>query len=223
MYRTSTTRLRSVLVIALLLAGCSGGASSTLETQQRQVAQFREVELRGAGSLVVMVGQPTSLSVTANQATLDKLRTEVKDGRLFIEHEPGGWNWFRRGSTLKLVLTTPSLADLEVNGAGDVTITGATGPELELQVRGAGNIEASGDTQKLEAHVNGAGDMDLSKLIARDAKVSVNGAGNMKVHATGAFEATVNGVGSISYEGNPQPVKTEINGVGSIGPAAGPG
>jgi hypothetical protein len=219
MYRTSTTRWRSAIGVAVLLAGCSGGGDSgPIETQQRQVADFHAIELRGAGELVVTVGQPTSFSVSANSAVLDKLRTEVKDGKLFIEHEPGGWRWFGRGITLKLALSTPALDDLTVNGAGHVSITGATGAKLELEVNGAGNLDAAGVTQQLDAHINGAGDMDLSRLVARDAKVSVNGAGNMQVHATGALEATVNGVGSIGYAGNPQPVQSAINGVGSIKP-----
>lgn len=220
MCRTFTTRSLSTLATLVLLAGCSGGASGPLETQQRQVTGFHAIELRGAGELTIAVGQPASLGVTANKAVLDKLKTEVTDGRLVIDHEPGGWSWFSRGATLRVVVTTPSLDDLEVNGAGNVTISGATGPMLELDVRGAGNVEASGETQQLSAQINGAGDMDLSRLMARDAKVSVNGAGNMKIQATGALDATVNGVGSIVYAGNPQPVQTAINGVGSIKPAS---
>jgi hypothetical protein len=223
MCRTSTTRWRSALAASLLLAGCSGGASNPIETQRREVTGFHAIELRGAGELTVTVGPASALSVTANRAVLDKLRTEVKDGRLYIEHEPGGWRWFSRGVTLKLVVATPALDGLQVNGAGNVSITGATGPALALELSGAGNLEAVGETGQLEARINGAGDMQLARLIARDAKVSVNGAGNMQVHATGALEATVNGVGSIQYAGNPQPVKSEINGVGSIGPAPGTG
>jgi hypothetical protein len=218
----STTRWPSILPAIALLAGCSGGdapAPSAPVTQQRQVADFHQVELRGAAQLIINVGPATSLTAVGNQAALDKLTTEVMDGKLVIRHERG-WSWLNGGGTLKLTLTTPALDDLQVNGAGDVSISGVKGDAFELELSGAADIEAKGETAKLAAQINGAGDIDLSQLIARDARVSVNGAGDLKVHATGALDATVNGVGSISYSGNPAPVKTAINGLGSIKPAS---
>ncbi len=215
-YRTFTTRSLSGSAALVLLAGCSGGASGPPQTQQRQVGEFHQVELRGAGDLAVVVGPATSLTVSADPAQLENLRTEVRDGRLIIDQDRG-WNWFR-ASRLKIELTTPTLDGLAIRGAGDASVSGARGAQLVLEIDGAGDLRASGETGTLDAHIKGAGDMDLSQLQARDAKVSINGAGDLSVRASGALEATINGAGSISYAGNPQPVKTQINGAGSIKP-----
>ena len=225
MYRMFTTRSLSVaaaVALTALLAACSGGGPAGPTTsEQRQVADFHAIELRGAADLTVAVGSATSLTITADATTLGKLKTEVHDGKLVIDHQ-SGWS-FLSGSGVKMQLTTPQLDALTINGAGDINITGVKGPKLDLQLNGASNLKASGATEDLDANLSGAGDVDLSQLNARNAKVSVNGAGNLKVLATGALDATVNGVGSISYAGNPQPVKTQINGVGSIKPASGGG
>jgi hypothetical protein len=214
--RTFTTRSLSGLVVLALLAGCSGGASGPLQTEQRQPGDFHQVELRGAGGLEVEVGPATSLTISADAALLKDLTTEVRDGRLVIDYKRG-WNWFSHHQ-LKIRLTTPVLDGLAIRGAGDAAVSGMKGERLLLEIDGAGDLRASGETGMLEAHIKGAGDMDLSQLAARDAKVSINGAGDLRVRASGALEATINGAGSISYAGNPQPVKTQINGAGSIRP-----
>lgn len=215
--RTCTTRSLSAALVLALLAGCSGEASGPSQTEQRQPGDFHQVELRGAGDLVVVVGPATSLTLTGDPERLKDLKTEVREGRLVIDQERG-WNWFRHGE-LKIELTTPTLDGLAIRGAGDASVSGVNGPQLVLEIDGAGDLRASGETGALEAHIKGAGDMDLSQLAARDAKVSINGAGDLRVRASGALEATINGAGSISYAGNPQPVKTRINGAGSIKPA----
>ncbi|MEJ0100875.1 MAG: head GIN domain-containing protein [Pseudomonadota bacterium] len=187
-------------------------------TQQRQVGDFHAIQLRGAADLTITVGAPTALSVTADSTTLGKLTTEVHDGTLVIDHERG-WSWIGGGSA-KVQLSTQQLDALTIDGAGDVSITGVKGARLDLKLNGAGSLKASGETQDLQASLSGAGDVNLSQLTAVDAEVSVNGAGGLKVTATGTLDATVNGVGSISYAGPPKQVKTQINGVGSIKPAA---
>lgn len=217
-YRMCTTPSLSVAAILALLAACSGGGGGPVRTEQRDLGNFHAVEMRGAADLVVDVGPAASLRITADATTLGELKNRVVEGKLIIEHERH-WAWLG-GSTLKLHLTTPSLDALVMNGAGDVTINGVAGGQLELLLDGAGKMQATGATDRLAAHLNGAGDMDLSRLAAGNADVSVNGAGNLEVRASGALAATVNGVGSISYAGNPHPVATQINGVGSIKPVA---
>jgi hypothetical protein len=215
--RTFTTRSLSVSAILALLTGCSGGGAGPSQTEQRQIGGFHQVELRGAGDLTVVVGPATSLTITADPSLLRDLKTEVRDGTLTIDHD-GGWNWFRAGR-LAIQLTTPTLDGVAIRGAGDVSISGVKSAQFALELDGAGDLRASGETGTLDAHIKGAGDMDLSQLAARDAKVSINGAGDLSVRASGALEATINGAGSITYAGNPQPVKTQINGAGSIRPA----
>jgi hypothetical protein len=221
--RTCTTRSPSAAfaLACALLAGCSGGSSggssTAAQSEQRQPGEFHQVDLRGAGELIVRVGPATSLTLTGDPERLKDVKTEVRAGRLVIDQERG-WNWFR-GGKLKIELTTPTLDGLAIRGAGDAQVSGIKGSQLLLEIDGAGDLRASGETDMLEAHIKGAGDMDLAQLAARDAKVSINGAGDLSVRASGALEATINGAGSIRYTGHPQPVKSRINGAGSIKPA----
>jgi hypothetical protein len=223
-YRTFTTRSRNNLALlagvalVTVLAGCSGGRSApTSET--RTVADFHGVELRGAADISVEVGPAFSVTITAGAAALPRVKTEVSNGMLVIDHKRG-WFWSDRGP-LTVRITMPALDRFEVNGAGKVDLSGVKGETLALAIDGAANLTATGSIAKLEADINGAGDMTLSSLIATDAELTVNGAGKISAQVTGTLEAVVNGVGNIRYSGNPAHVTTSINGIGSITPVEG--
>jgi hypothetical protein len=214
--------LRTALLGActLLLGACSGGASGPVITQQRGVDAFHSIDLRGAAKISVLVGPATSVVVTGPADALEKFDTRVQNGMLILEsHRKLAWLG-GNDANYELRITTPSLHAFAINGAGDVTINGVTGDALAIAVQGAGKLEASGEVKALNARINGAGDMDLSHLLASDASLVVNGAGNLTAQVTGSLDAKVNGVGNITYSGNPQKVDSSINGVGNISAAA---
>ena len=67
----------------------------------------------------------------------------------------------------------------KVAGAGHISITGLAGGATSLVLSGAGDLEASGNVEKLTTRINGAGNADLSRLTVETATVAVNGAGNL--------------------------------------------
>ncbi len=218
-YRMSITRWPSGLACLALLGACSG-PSGPVRTETRTIEDFHAIELRGAAEAQVTVGGAPSLTVSADEASLQGLQTEVQNGVLIIQTRREG-GWFQRRGTTRLQITASSLDSLTLNGAGDFKVSEASGDRLTLVMAGAGSLSASGRVGSLEARIDGAGSLELEKLAAVDAEVSVNGAGSLSVCASGSLNATVNGVGSISYSCNPQKTVTSLHGVGSIKPASG--
>ncbi|HMA11199.1 MAG TPA: DUF2807 domain-containing protein [Steroidobacteraceae bacterium] len=218
----SITRWREILTLAALgtvLGGCAAD-SGPVRTENRAVEAFHAVELRGAAQMDVEVGKGPALSITAGERVLQGTSTQVRNGVLVVLiRERGGW--FQRGPAAKLRIQAPTLDSVQISGAGDFNLHAVSGDRLDISVQGAGKLEADGTIGKLTARIDGAGSADLTKLAATDADVAVNGAGNLDVHATGILNAEVNGVGSISYSGNPQKVVPSVHGVGSISPAGG--
>jgi hypothetical protein len=201
------------------LAGCDANTGPA-RTENRSVAAFHAIELRGAAQMQVEVGKGPSLAITAGDRVLQDTSTEVRDGVLVVQvREQGGW--FRRGPAASLVVQAPTLDSLKISGAGDFALRDVSGDSLVISVQGAGRLEATGAVRQLTASIDGAGNADLARLVATDAEVAVNGAGRLQVHATGTLRAEVNGVGSITYQGNPQKVIPSVHGVGSISPDAG--
>jgi hypothetical protein len=219
-YKMSTTRWPSALLsVGVLLAGCAG-PSGPIRTETRNVEAFHAIELRGAAEAQITAGSSPSLTITADDASLKNLQTEVKDGVLIIQTSRHN-GWFQRRASVTMQIGAPTLDSLVLNGAGDFKLREVSGQKLTLVMAGAGSVSASGHIDVLNARIDGAGSVELAKLVAGNAEVSVNGAGSLSVCATGELNATVNGVGSISYSCSPQKAVTSVHGVGSIQPAHG--
>jgi hypothetical protein len=70
----------------------------------------------------------------------------------------------------------------------------------------------------LNATLGGAGELSLADLTADHAAVRLSGLGKAEVNVTGELDATVSGVGSIEYHGQPT-VRRHISGLGDVSPA----
>lgn len=211
--------LALLLAGALILAACSGPPPGPQQAETRSVEAFHAIDLRGTTQADISAGRTQSLTLESEATALPSIITRVEKGVLIVENVGG--SWFRRTPTVKLRIDVQSLDELTISGAGDVTIRDVAGSRLSLAVAGAGNLKASGEVGALNARLDGAGSLELASLHTTDASVSVNGTGNVAVYVTGQLEATVNGVGSIRYAGNPREVVRHVNGVGSISPADG--
>jgi hypothetical protein len=206
---------------ALLLAACSGGGDGAEPViRERGVDAFHSIDFRGAGRLDVLVGPRQSVVVETGAKSQDDVTTTVRNGTLVVETRDGAF-WQAGRGDLQLRVTLPKLNALALNGAGNLTLNGMTGGELVIVVAGAGNLEAGGEVKTLTVRVNGAGNADLQRLVAQEAYVTLNGAGTVELHATQRLDATVNGVGSIQYLGQPAQLNTQLNGIGRIGPLGG--
>ena len=98
----------------------------------------------------------------------------------------------------------------------NITVYGINGSDFEVDVSGAGSVNLSGEVDRFRADLSGAGSINAKELKAKDVRVSVSGAASADVYAKDYLDASVSGVGSISYYGDPAKTKTDVSGVGSI-------
>lgn len=117
---------------------------------------------------------------------------------------------------LKIEIVAPQLPPLRFDGFGSVTLDNLDQPTLQLDLAGAGNLDASGKVHTARVVSSGAGNIDLGELRATDATVTVSGVGNIDVNASGKVNATVSGAGNISLHRKPAELISQISGIGSI-------
>jgi len=86
---------------------------------------------------------------------------------------------------------------------------------LGLQMDGAGTIHLQGTTETATLVVNGAGNIHAFDLTAETVEVILNGAGNAEITAMERLDAEINGLGSITYDGNPT-VNRRVAGLGRV-------
>ncbi len=216
-------RTFALVLLASLFAGCNvstkfGGGdqvvgSGARKTERRDVGDFDRLVVEGADRVEVTCGGPRSLEVEADDNLLPLIRTDVDGGRLRIHSDNRG---MRTETMPRVRISVENLSEVSIPGASDFSLEALDNDAFKLNVEGASKFRASGDTSKLDITLNGAGLVDARELRAEHVNVVNNGAGAVTVRASDSLDATVNGVGTIDYYGDPKAVNPKVNGIGRI-------
>lgn len=212
------------VTLASALAGCNvstkfGGGdqvvgSGARKTERREVGDFNRLVVEGAYKVEVTCGgQSRSLEIEADDNLLPLIKTDVDGGRLRVHSESRG---MRTENMPRVRINVPDLGEVSIPGASDFSLEGLDNDAFKLNVEGASKFRASGETGRLDVTLNGAGLVDARQLNAASATVVNNGAGTITVRASDSLDATVNGVGTIDYYGDPKAVSPKVNGIGKI-------
>lgn len=206
------------IVVALALGGCRDHDRKIdrgpVVKETRDVGSFESIALRGSAELRVKIGSERSVAIEGSERSIGGLSTEVSGDTLYITTARKEWSFGK--SRVVIHITTPTLAELRLEGGNDVRLQGFNGGNSRIEIEGAAHVKANGRLDKLIVHMAGAGHADLKQLVANDAKVTVEGVGSVYVNSTGTLDATMNGVGAILYSGSPHEVNTSMNGLGTI-------
>ncbi len=210
-----TKLLLMVLLIITSLSACTVlgvRGNGKMKEQSRNIEEFTHIDASGAFTIKVFVGKSASLKINAEENLLQFIKTNVDNGTLRIDSKKN----LNPKKDIEISITTPNLTSVEVSGANNVYILGLNEKEFYANLSGAGSIDLKGITDKLRAEISGAGNIDAKELKAKDVIISVSGAASADVFASEVLEASVSGVGSIDYYGNPEKTRTNVSGVGSI-------
>lgn len=216
--------LRGNLIVAatsgllVVIAGCAtdkvGSGDETSET--REVGPFSRIVMGAEAEVVVTVGDEQQVTVRGDDNLVGDVGTAVEADTLEIS-QPDNVD-FEPEAGLVVEISMPELAAVEVSGAGNMSMDDVQGDSFQAEVSGAGNLQATGRVDRVEAEVSGAGDVDFTQLLARDAIVEISGAGDIRVHATESLSASVSGAGDVTYTGDPADVQTDVSGAGDVNP-----
>jgi hypothetical protein len=198
------------MILALLLSTAFAHAAE----QKRELPAFNAISSTGAINMVVQVGQSQSVRLTGDDKFIGKVAMKVVGNELVvtIENEKNGrWN-----SDSKIFVTMPALKAFRVEGAGSAELNNISGDRMDIRFQGAGRLIANGKVKMLTMTAEGVGDVDTKALLAQHANVNFEGIGRVKVYASERLDASVQGMGSLNYYGNPKTVNKTAEGIGSV-------
>lgn len=204
-----------ISLVAFIVSGCGFWGvrgNGRVKDQSRTIMEFDKIDAGGAFTLKVKVGPSPSLRITAEENLINYIRTNVKGNTLVIDTKKN----ISPRKEIYIEITTPFLKAVDASGANNITIYGINGSDFEVDVSGAGSVNLSGEVDRFRADLSGAGSINAKDLKAKDVRVSVSGAASADVYAKDYLDASVSGVGSISYYGDPAKTRTDVSGVGSI-------
>ncbi len=201
------------------LAGCSlmsttarVKGSGVVKTEKRSLPPFSSLEISCHGSIQVRFQELKNLELTGDDNIIPLITTEVQGDTLYIrsskEYEPK--------DKLEILVSTPDLKKFAFAGAGEAKLSNIKNERVEIAMRGAGNLSASGETKEADITLSGAGSVDAKDLHAVDAKVNSTGVGSVDIYATGKLDAKASGIGEINYYGSPKSVNKQAGGIGEI-------
>lgn len=206
--------MRPIAVVSTFAASMLLATLASAADQARTLAPFSAISNSGPVAVTIEVGKAQSVTASGSDTFIDELVTDVVDGELHIKLRDR-----HVGSSLgdpKIVITMPRLTRFTMAGAGATTLTHMSGDSLELDYSGAGSLKADGSVKTLTLLVGGVGAIDARALHAETASVTLGGVGAVKVYASNRLDATVGGIGSLTYYGNPKTVNSTGGGLGSI-------
>jgi hypothetical protein len=207
-----------LVVITVSFAGCKLGrgiaGSGNRKTEKRELKSFNAIDTSGGYEINITCQKPASFEIEADDNILPLIKTEVRDGVLFVTNDKD----YHSSKSPALRITMPELNSFSSSGASEVKIADANSGDLKLASTGADSIEAAGKAKSVTISTTGAGNVDTSKLTTEKAKVEISGAANVDVYASEQLDVTVSGVGSVTYRGNPKVVNKNVSGVGSVNP-----
>jgi hypothetical protein len=202
--RSFTGALVAALVVLTTACGddeppSPSEGSGVSVTDTRDVASFTAVELTGANTVTIRVGEALSVAVTGDDNLVDRVTTVVRDDRLVID-DTGS---FETTAPMSVAVSVPALDVVTLSGAGTVTVEGVDGDQFSAELAGDGTLQVGGTAQRSTAVLAGAGTLDLARLVAADATAELAGTGTIRINATSTLDASLSGTGTILYHGDP--------------------
>lgn len=222
----------------LFFASCSNSNSYNSDNDISETKPLKGVtrlQLDGVFNLTLMQSDEESIRVEGPSELIDKLVIDQQGDLLVLEMEKiGGFN-FNKGD-FKITLSLKNLEELQYDGVGTVKTNdtfrvdtlrikgnGVGRMKLDLEANQlnadfdmVGNIDLKGSATRAFLTNNGVGNLDASQLRVQDLDLISSGIGKAEVFCVGNLSLEVDGIGKVSYTGNPNIIKKEVSGIGKV-------
>ncbi|GGC89755.1 GIN domain-containing protein [Undibacterium terreum] len=184
------------------------------DEQTRAVPAFSAINSKGPISVLIEAGKTQSVVVSGNTKFVSEVITEVVGDELRISMKDK--NSKSASGDPKVTITLPALRQLKIEGAGVTALNNISGDRLDVSYQGAGSLKANGKVKWLRLKAQGVGEVDTKALNADRVDVEFEGIGTVKVFANELLNAVVQGMGTLTYYGNPRTVNKSVQGIGSV-------
>ena len=199
------------------------------------VQSFSSVESEVVAKVIYTQSNEVSVRAEGDQDMIDNLTITESDGVLKINHIKK--IRARNKKNLTIYISSPTIEAFEIEGVGNWIMEGKVKTDyLKINFEGVGNFEAldlesigiyatyqgvgnltlGGTTDLLEIKSEGVGSMNTQNLKAKNAVILSSGVGSIKCYSSESIDINNEGVGSITYYGNPTIKNLTNSGVGKI-------
>ncbi|MDH3644208.1 MAG: DUF2807 domain-containing protein [Gammaproteobacteria bacterium] len=213
-------RTFSLLAMGLLaVVAASAAGAADLVTQDRQVDDFSGIAFALPGKLILTQGDEVSVTVTATEALMDQIVTEVDDGVLKIHRDSNFWDFDRGLADTRVEVTFVTLERLAMSGSGKAVAESIQTEELAIAISGSANVAlGSLGADTVSSAISGSGELAVETLDAGTFESSISGSGEVAVAGRADTQnVTISGSGDhLSGELQSQDAGVVISGSGKV-------
>ncbi len=234
-------KVLSFFIVALFVFQSCDGVSSNnvirgdgnIMEESFDVSAFNSIDLKGMFNVILTKSDVEKVIFEADSNIHECITVEVKGNTLMVYTDRKS---IYKPNKMDLYIYYVDIADITSGGASKITSTnsmiadkleldlsGATSMELELEVNelitnasGASDLVFYGNANTHEIILSGAGSLKAESFYTKTTTINLSGAGSAYLHADENLDASISGVGSVHYAGNPVNTKFSKSGLGSI-------
>jgi hypothetical protein len=209
-----------------ILAFCVASIATPALAAERtlSVTTFDRVRVDGPYKVKVATGVSPFAKVSGSAAAIDGVSVDQQGRTLIVRANPSSWGGAYPGEgrgPVEVLVGTPDLSavwvngsgslavdrvkglsfDLSVQGSGSAAIASAAVDQLKIGISGAGSVAIAGTAPKLTAIVRGTSTLDASALASKDVTVGAEGPSQVRVNASNTAKVDARGVASVEVAG----------------------
>lgn len=231
-------KLKVLLLIILMIVFTtflSFAQNDAITSKTFSILPFTSVKSDVVASIIYTQSDNVSMKAGGEKDMVDKLKIKQKNGLLEISRKKKFS--FRKNSSVVIYLSSPSIDSIDIDGVGTWHLKGKIKTDslsinsksvgkfiaqdlecntISLQKSGVGSVTMGGTTYSIYINSNGVGSINTQNLNAKYAEINSSGVGSVSCFASDSINLYNNGVGSITYYGNPEILSLENQGTGGI-------
>lgn len=210
--------MKRTIIMGLMAIALPASVALANVSEDRDVEDFHKIKLDGLMDATITVGKDTNVTISAGKDRyLDQIKTSVRDGMLYIEmDDDDGFFSVFRNYEVKVTISVPSLDYIEMDGLGDVDVTGVDSEDFRLILDGLGSIKIDGTCGRADIVLDGMGDLKGRDFKCKEVRLVLDGMGDATIYASDYADVNLDGFGDVDVYGDPKDTRFIQDGMGNI-------
>ncbi len=227
-----------LILLILGLPSCNFNFKRTYSekiSDKTPLTNITKIKLSGLMDFHLIQGSEQSIRLEGDEELVNKVDINQTNGLLEVSLTDEDLEIFK-DRTLEAYITVENLEELTFEGVGKLqsdnelntnllTIKGDGVGKIDLDIQTnelqaefnlLGDVNLSGKAQRVRLVNSGMGRVDASDLVTEWMDLKSDGIGKVSVNCTDKLALEVNGIGKVTYKGDPEIIREQINGIGKV-------
>ena len=194
------------------------------EEETRTLSSFHGINVSGSLDAELVKGNSNEVLVQVKNYELDEVKTEVKNGILYLGMKSSNWTGGWKKRQAKVVITYSDKIDaismsgstdligkgtlegdrldIELSGSSDAYLT-VDMNSIDARLSGSSDIDMEGNADKITIAASGSSDFEGSDLEVNHADLKAKASSDIYIHVNESIKAIATSSSDIEYTGNP--------------------